>query len=118
MLSQRVYTVRRGASHTTAFLPGAGALGRKGGTAMFSLPSPPKIPPSPSVASAPAPDEAWVGRACYHPLSKEHRMPTGTLTNPALAQQLLDALDALSGLHAGFRAAHAKGLMCTGTFTP
>jgi hypothetical protein len=29
-------------------------------------------------------------------------MPTGTLTNPALAQQLLDALDALSGLHPGF----------------
>jgi hypothetical protein len=24
--------------------------------------------------------------------------PTGTLTNPALAQQLLDAMDALSGL--------------------
>ena len=36
-------------------------------------------------------------------------MPTGTLTNPALAQQLLDALDALVGLHPGFRPAHAKG---------
>src|SRR2546425_6988545 len=46
------------------------------------------------------------------------QMPTGTLTNPALAQQLLDALDALSGLHPGFRPAHAKGLMCTGLFTP
>ncbi len=45
-------------------------------------------------------------------------MPTGTLTNPALAQQLLDALDALSGLHSGFRPAHAKGLMCAGLFTP
>jgi catalase len=45
-------------------------------------------------------------------------MPTGTLTNPALAQQLLDALDALSGLHPGFRPAHAKGLMCAGLFTP
>src|SRR5207248_7734154 len=32
--------------------------------------------------------------------------------------QLLDALDALLGLHAGFRPAHAKGLMCSGTFTP
>ena len=40
------------------------------------------------------------------------------MTNPALAQQLLDALDALSGLHPGFRPAHAKGLMCSGTFTP
>ena len=45
-------------------------------------------------------------------------MSTGTLTNPALAQQLLDSLDALSGLHPGFRPAHAKGLMCSGTFAP
>ena len=45
-------------------------------------------------------------------------MATGTLTNPALAQQLLDALDALAGLHPGFRPAHAKGLMCAGLFTP
>jgi catalase len=45
-------------------------------------------------------------------------MPTGTISNPALARQLLEALDALSGLHPGFRPAHAKGLMCSGTFTP
>ncbi len=45
-------------------------------------------------------------------------MPTGTIHNPILAQQLLDALDARSGVHAGFRPAHAKGLMCIGTFTP
>jgi len=45
-------------------------------------------------------------------------MPTGTIENAALAEQLLDALDALSGLHPGFRPAHAKGLMCSGTFTP
>jgi catalase len=45
-------------------------------------------------------------------------MPTGTITNPALAQQLLDAIEALFGLHPGFRAAHAKGLMCSGTFAP
>jgi catalase len=38
--------------------------------------------------------------------------------NLALAEQLLDALDTLSGLHPGFRPAHAKGLMCSGTFTP
>src|SRR5438034_190203 len=49
---------------------------------------------------------------------KEARMSTGTIANPALAQELLDALDALSGLHPGFRPAHAKGLMCSGTFTP
>jgi catalase len=52
------------------------------------------------------------------PASKEQRMPTGTITNPALAQQILDAFDEASGLHAGFRPAHAKGLMCSGTFTP
>ncbi len=45
-------------------------------------------------------------------------MPAGAYTNLALAQQLLDALDTLSGLHPGFRPAHAKGLMCSGTFTP
>ena len=45
-------------------------------------------------------------------------MATGTIANQALAQQLLDALDALSGLHPGFRPAHAKGLMCSGMFTP
>ena len=45
-------------------------------------------------------------------------MSSGTITNPALAQQLLDAFDALSGVHPGFRPAHAKGLMCSGTFTP
>jgi catalase len=43
---------------------------------------------------------------------------TATLTNPALAEQLLQAFDALFGLHPGFRPAHAKGLMCAGTFTP
>src|SRR6266478_1283121 len=51
-------------------------------------------------------------------MTSTSQMPTGTLTNPALAQQLLDALDALSGLHPGFRPAHAKGLMCTGLFAP
>jgi catalase len=45
-------------------------------------------------------------------------MPADTFTNLALAEQLLAILDTLSGLHPGFRAAHAKGLMCSGTFTP
>jgi catalase len=45
-------------------------------------------------------------------------MPAGDFTNLALAEQLLDALDTLFGLHAGHRPAHAKGLMCSGTFTP
>jgi catalase len=42
----------------------------------------------------------------------------GTIANPILSQQILDAFDALAGVHPGFRPAHAKGLMCSGTFTP
>ena len=45
-------------------------------------------------------------------------MPAGTFTNRAIAQQLLDAIDSVQGLHPGFRPAHAKGLMCAGVFTP
>src|SRR5258706_14279215 len=45
-------------------------------------------------------------------------MSAGAYTNLALAEQLLDVLDTLFGLHPGFRPAHAKGLMCSGTFTP
>ena len=46
-------------------------------------------------------------------------MPTSTLTNPGLAKDLLDVLDVLSGgVQPGLRPAHAKGLMCAGTFTP
>ena len=36
----------------------------------------------------------------------------------ALANDLLQAFDQLFGVHPGFRAAHAKGLMLEGTFTP
>jgi catalase len=36
----------------------------------------------------------------------------------ALANDLLEQFDLIFGLHPGFRAAHAKGLMLTGTFTP
>jgi catalase len=35
-----------------------------------------------------------------------------------LANELLEQLDAIFGLHPGFRAAHAKGMMLSGTFTP
>lgn len=52
------------------------------------------------------------------PPAGEKRMPTGELINQALAQQVLDAFDQLQGVHPGFRPAHAKGLMCSGTFTP
>jgi catalase len=36
----------------------------------------------------------------------------------ALAEQILQQFDQLFGLHPGFRPAHAKGLLLTGTFTP
>ncbi len=38
--------------------------------------------------------------------------------SPELAKDLLHALDDLNGVHPGFRPAHAKGVMLTGTFTP
>ena len=51
-------------------------------------------------------------------LSEEKPAPTGTMANQALAQEVLDALDATSGVHPGYQPAHAKGLMCSGAFTP
>jgi catalase len=35
-----------------------------------------------------------------------------------LAEQAVDAINAISGVHPGHRAAHAKGTLLTGTFTP
>jgi len=35
-----------------------------------------------------------------------------------LIKDILDALDKVSGVHPGFRPVHAKGAMCSGTFTP
>src|SRR5439155_20294024 len=54
------------------------------------------------------------GRRGRDPSPREERMSA----DATLSQQLLDAFDAVSGLHPGFRPAHAKGLMCAGTFTP
>lgn len=45
-------------------------------------------------------------------------MALGIIGNSTLSQQLIESLDNLFGLHPGFRPAHAKGLMCSGTFTP
>src|SRR5262245_41200869 len=46
-------------------------------------------------------------------------MPTREVTNPTLAKDLIGVLDTLArGVHAGFRPAHAKGAMCTGTLAP
>ena len=35
-----------------------------------------------------------------------------------LAEQAVDAINAISGVHDGHRAAHARGTLCAGTFTP
>ncbi|HXY79443.1 MAG TPA: catalase [Candidatus Bathyarchaeia archaeon] len=45
-------------------------------------------------------------------------MPTSTISNPALAQELIDSLHKEFGYHPGFRPVHAKGQMCSGVFTP
>ncbi len=39
-------------------------------------------------------------------------------TAEKVSQELLEALDNLFGLHPGFRPVHAKGIMCSGNFTP
>lgn len=36
----------------------------------------------------------------------------------SLAERCVDAINAISGSHPGHRAAHAKGTLCAGTFTP
>ncbi|HEX4473428.1 MAG TPA: catalase family peroxidase [Polyangiaceae bacterium] len=36
----------------------------------------------------------------------------------ALSKDLLDSIDAIFGVHSGYRAVHAKGVLLTGTFTP
>jgi catalase len=35
-----------------------------------------------------------------------------------LSEQLVDGINATYGVHPGFRAVHAKGVLCAGTFTP
>jgi catalase len=35
-----------------------------------------------------------------------------------LSERLVDGLNATYGIHPGYRAAHAKGVLCSGTFTP
>ena len=37
---------------------------------------------------------------------------------PTLYEEIVDAMGELHGIHPGFRAAHAKGVFCTGSFTP
>ena len=46
-----------------------------------------------------------------------HHEPRPTPHNQ-LAEEVLAGFDNVFGLHPGFRAVHAKGLMCRGVFTP
>ena len=43
---------------------------------------------------------------------------TGMTSKDELYGKLVDALNTLFGVHPGFRATHAKGVICEGTFTP
>jgi catalase len=50
-----------------------------------------------------------------------HLMSTANVTSgpsQALIEQILAGFDRLSGLHPGYRPAHAKGTLCLGTFNP
>src|SRR5437763_16696954 len=51
---------------------------------------------------------SYSGGAYAHPVAVDQA---------ALAERLVEAINALSGKHDGFRAAHAKGTLCAGTFT-
>ena len=39
------------------------------------------------------------------------------MSSKRLAEEIVDALNAINGSHPGFRAVHAKGTVCSGTFT-
>ena len=47
-----------------------------------------------------------------------HSAETKSAPGNTLITQLLEGFDNLFGLHPGFRPVHAKGVMCSGTFTP
>ena len=47
-----------------------------------------------------------------------HSAETKSAPSDALIRELLEGFDNLFGLHPGFRPVHAKGVMCSGTFTP
>jgi catalase len=40
------------------------------------------------------------------------------MASDALSEQLVDSINASYGVHPGYRAAHAKGVLCAGRFTP
>lgn len=46
------------------------------------------------------------------------QVETNSAPSETLIRNLLAAIDAVSGLHPGFRPVHAKGVMCSGAFVP
>jgi catalase len=40
------------------------------------------------------------------------------MAGDGLSEQIIDAIEAIGGRHEGYRAVHAKGTLCAGTFTP
>src|SRR4051794_25696320 len=40
------------------------------------------------------------------------------MPSDALSEQLVDSINASYGVHPGYRAAHAKGVLCAAVFTP
>src|SRR3954447_4510717 len=50
-------------------------------------------------------------------IGAERRVPSMADPVGDLSERLVDALNAAYGAHAGHRAAHAKGVLCSGTFT-
>ena len=47
-----------------------------------------------------------------------HSSETKSAPSETLIRELLETFDAVFGLHPGFRPVHAKGVMCSGAFTP
>lgn len=47
-----------------------------------------------------------------------HSTETQSAATDTFVKEVLAAFDAVFGMHAGFRPVHAKGVMCSGTFTP
>jgi catalase len=47
-----------------------------------------------------------------------HSAETTIAPSDTLIRELLEGFDALFGLHPGFRPVHAKGVLCSGAFTP
>src|SRR4029077_3351154 len=63
-------------------------------------------------------DLVWRYQAAFTArLRRQNETESPAVAND-LSEQLVDALNGAYGVHAGHRAAHAKGVLCAATFTP